>query len=78
MWPSISSASGCWWRHSAMAPSRSWISRAGIGSNRSPGRTSPQGVGYVKKPNLVIVANAGDGLTQFFRGEDLAPAGSSR
>ena len=42
------------------------------------GLHEPQGVGYVKKPNLVIVANAGDGLTQFFRGEDLAPAGSSR
>ena len=40
------------------------------------GLREPQGVGYAQKPDLVAVASAGDGLVRFFRGEDLAPAGS--
>jgi len=40
------------------------------------GLREPQGVGYAQKPDLVAVASAGDGSLRFFRGEDLAPAGS--
>jgi hypothetical protein len=40
------------------------------------GLHEPQGVGYTQKPDLVAVASAGDGSVRFFRGEDLAPAGS--
>jgi hypothetical protein len=40
------------------------------------GLQEPQGVAYVQKPDLVAVASAGDGTVRFFRGEDLAPAGS--
>src|SRR5262249_32656306 len=36
----------------------------------------PQGVGYAQKADLVAVASAGDGSVRFYRGEDLAPAGS--
>jgi hypothetical protein len=40
------------------------------------GLHEPQGVAYVQKPDLVVVASAGDGTVRFFRGEDLAPTGS--
>jgi hypothetical protein len=40
------------------------------------GLHEPQGVAYVQRPDLVVVASAGDGTVRFFRGEDLAPAGS--
>jgi len=40
------------------------------------GLREPQGVGYARKPDLAAVASAGDGSVRFFRGEDLAPAGS--
>jgi len=40
------------------------------------GLHEPQGVGYAQKADLVAVASAGDGSLRFFRGEDLAPAGS--
>ena len=40
------------------------------------GLREPQGVGYAQKPDLVAVASAGDGSVRFFRGEDVAPAGS--
>ena len=33
-------------------------------------------MGYAQKPDLVVVASAGDGSVRFFHGEDLAPAGS--
>jgi hypothetical protein len=36
----------------------------------------PQGVAYAQKPDLVVVASAGDGSVRFFRGDDLAPAGN--
>ena len=36
----------------------------------------PQGVAYAPKTDLVVVASAGDGTVRFFRGDDLAPAGS--
>jgi hypothetical protein len=40
------------------------------------GLREPQGVGYAPRPDLVAVASAGDGSARFYRGEDLAPAGS--
>jgi DNA-binding beta-propeller fold protein YncE len=40
------------------------------------GLHEPQGVAYVQKPDLVVVASAGDGTMRFFGGEDLAPTGS--
>jgi len=40
------------------------------------GLRKPQGVAYAQKPDLVVVASAGDGSVRFFRGEDLAPADS--
>src|SRR5467141_490687 len=36
----------------------------------------PQGVAYAQKTDLIVVACAGDGTVRFFRGDDLAPAGS--
>jgi hypothetical protein len=41
-----------------------------------PGLREPQGVAYVPRPDLVAVASAGDGSVRFYRGEDVAPAGS--
>jgi hypothetical protein len=40
------------------------------------GLPEPQGVAYAQKPDLVVVASAGDGSVRFFRGDDLAPAGN--
>ena len=40
------------------------------------GLHEPQGVAYAQKTDLVVVASAGDGSVRFFRGGDLAPAGS--
>lgn len=43
---------------------------------RIAGLDEPQGVAYAPQADLVVVASAGDGSVRFFRGEDLAPAGS--
>jgi DNA-binding beta-propeller fold protein YncE len=43
---------------------------------RLTGLGEPQGVAYLPGPDLVVVANGGDGSVWVFRGEDLAPAGS--
>jgi len=40
------------------------------------GLNEPQGVAYAQKADLVVVTSAGDGSARFFRGDDLAPAGS--
>jgi hypothetical protein len=40
------------------------------------GLHEPQGVAYAQKPDLVVVASAGDGSVRFFLGDDLAPTGS--
>jgi len=40
------------------------------------GLREPQGVAHAPKSDLVVVASAGDGSVRFFRGDDLAPAGS--
>jgi hypothetical protein len=40
------------------------------------GFREPQGVAYAQKADLVVVTSAGDGSARFFRGDDLAPAGS--
>jgi hypothetical protein len=48
----------------------------GHGVKQVPGLREPQGVAYLQKPDLVVVASAGDGTVRFFRGEDLAPVGS--
>jgi hypothetical protein len=40
------------------------------------GLHEPQGVVYAEKPDLVVVASAGDGSVRFFRGDDLSPAGN--
>ena len=37
------------------------------------GLKEPQGVGYSPKPDLVYVANAGDGFVHRFKGADLSP-----
>lgn len=42
---------------------------------RIGGLKEPQGVGYSKKADLLVVASAGDGSVRFYRGQDLAPAG---
>ena len=43
---------------------------------RIGGLREPQGVGYVEKADLVVVASAGDGSVRFYRGADMTPAGS--
>ena len=40
------------------------------------GTSGPPAMGYPQKPDLVALASAGDGSVRFFRGEDLAFAGS--
>jgi len=40
------------------------------------GLHEPQGAGYAQQADLVAVASAGDGSLRFFRGEDMAPAGT--
>ncbi|MGK9167697.1 hypothetical protein KXR53_15435 [Inquilinus limosus] len=44
--------------------------------HRLTGLSEPQGVAYLPGPDLVVVANGGDGSVRVFQGEDLAPAGS--
>jgi DNA-binding beta-propeller fold protein YncE len=48
---------------------------AGRVSHRITGLKAPQGVGYVPKDDLIVVASAGDGTVQFFAGGDFEPAG---
>ena len=36
------------------------------------GLHEPQGIAYAEKPDLVVVASAGDGSVRFFRGDDFA------
>jgi DNA-binding beta-propeller fold protein YncE len=43
---------------------------------RIAGLAEPQGVGYAGNGDLVAVANGGDGLVRFYRGNGLAPAGA--
>ena len=43
---------------------------------RIPGLKEPQGIAYSATADMVVVASAGDGTVRFYRGEDLAPAGS--
>jgi hypothetical protein len=40
------------------------------------GLHEPQGVAYVQKTDLVVVAGAGDGSVRLFRGDNLSPAGT--
>src|SRR5215218_7885372 len=44
-------------------------------ARRIQGLREPQGVAYAAGANVVLVANAGDGTIERFRGEDLAPLG---
>jgi hypothetical protein len=48
----------------------------GLRLKQIAGFREPQGVAYAPKTDLVVVASAGDGSVRFFRGDDLAPAGS--
>ena len=43
--------------------------------HRIAGLKEPQGVAFLPAAELIVVANAGDGSVQFFRGADFAPAG---
>ena len=43
---------------------------------RISGLKQPQGIGYVAKQDLIVVASAGDGSARFFRAADLSPVGS--
>src|SRR3954447_18427228 len=44
-------------------------------AHRLQGLREPQGVAYVPGADVVLVANAGDGTVERFRGADLAPLG---
>jgi DNA-binding beta-propeller fold protein YncE len=44
--------------------------------HRIGGLKEPQGVAYVKGPDLIAVANAGDGSVRLFHGIDFTPAGT--
>src|SRR5215212_8564282 len=44
-------------------------------AQRIQGLREPQGVAYAAGADVVLVANAGDGTIERFRGEDLAPLG---
>ncbi|MEZ2132647.1 MULTISPECIES: YncE family protein [unclassified Sinorhizobium] len=43
---------------------------------RIDGLSEPQGIAYLPDPDLILVANGGDGSVRFFRGGDLSPAGA--
>ncbi len=40
------------------------------------GLHEPQGIAYAEKPDLAVVASAGDGSVRFFRGDDFSPSGN--
>lgn len=44
--------------------------------HRLAGLDEPQGIAYLSGPDLLVVANGGDGSVRVFQGETLAPAGS--
>src|SRR4051812_13132971 len=46
--------------------------------HRLSGLSSPQGVAYLPRSDLVAVADGGDGVVRFYRADDLSPAGSLR
>ena len=43
--------------------------------HRIAGLSEPQGVAYLSEPNLIVVANGGDGAVRFFGGADFSPRG---
>jgi hypothetical protein len=43
--------------------------------HRLTGLRSPQGVGYIQGPDLIVVASADDGTVRLFHGGDFTPAG---
>jgi DNA-binding beta-propeller fold protein YncE len=75
--------------HMAFDPKRQRLIVAALGNNsievidlgagkrvqRITGLSEPQGVGYAEKPDLVFVANAGDGSVRIFQGADFSPVG---
>jgi DNA-binding beta-propeller fold protein YncE len=48
---------------------------AGKRVQRIAGLSEPQGVAYAEKPDVLFVANAGDGSVRMFRGLDFSPIG---
>lgn len=48
---------------------------AGKRMTRIAGLSEPQGVAYAEKPDLLFVANAGDGSVRMFQGGDYSPIG---
>jgi DNA-binding beta-propeller fold protein YncE len=75
--------------HMAFDPKRQRLIVAALGNNsvevidlaaakrvqRITGLSEPQGVGFAEKPDLLFVANAGDGSVRMFRGADFSPVG---
>jgi hypothetical protein len=49
---------------------------AGKAVHRIEGLKEPQGIGYAPKPDVLAIANAGDGSVRPFRGENFAPLGT--
>jgi hypothetical protein len=48
---------------------------SGKAIHRITGLKEPQGVAYLPGPDLIVVANAGDGSVRLFKGEDASPVG---
>jgi hypothetical protein len=44
--------------------------------HRIEGLKEPQGIGYAPKPDVLAIANAGDGSVRLFRGSDFVPLGT--
>ena len=44
--------------------------------HRIAGLREPQGVGYARRADVILIANAGDGSVRLFNARDFSPAGS--
>jgi hypothetical protein len=76
--------------HMAFDPGRKRLIVAELGNNtvdvvdvvtgtpvhRIPGLREPQGIGYAQRPDVILIANAGDGSVRLLKATDFSPAGS--
>jgi hypothetical protein len=76
--------------HMAFDPGRKRLIVAELGNNtvdvidvvsgtlvhRITGLREPQGIGYAGRPDVILIANAGDGSVRLLKATDFSPAGS--
>jgi len=49
---------------------------SGTPVHRITGLREPQGIGYAPRPDIILIANAGDGSVRLLKAENFSPAGS--